>query len=30
MGRLYNFLGLTVGISLPNMPREEKQGRVSR
>jgi preprotein translocase subunit SecA len=25
MGRLYNFLGLTVGINLPNMPREEKQ-----
>ncbi len=23
--RLYNFLGLTVGINLPNMPREEKQ-----
>ena len=25
MGRLYNFLGLTVGINLPNMSREEKQ-----
>ena len=25
MARLYNFLGLTVGINLPNMPREEKQ-----
>ncbi len=25
MGRLYNFLGLTVGINLPNMPREQKQ-----
>ena len=25
MGRLYNFLGMTVGINLPNMPREEKQ-----
>ncbi len=25
MGRLYNFLGLSVGINLPNMPREEKQ-----
>jgi len=25
MGRLYNFLGLTVGTNLPNMPREEKQ-----
>ncbi|MCW5231723.1 preprotein translocase subunit SecA [Verminephrobacter eiseniae] len=25
MGRLYNFLGLTVGINLPNMPRAEKQ-----
>ncbi|MCR6477735.1 preprotein translocase subunit SecA [Variovorax sp. ZS18.2.2] len=25
MGRLYNFLGLTVGINLPQMPREEKQ-----
>ena len=25
MGRLYIFLGLTVGINLPNMPREEKQ-----
>lgn len=25
MGRLYNFLGLTVGINLPGMPREEKQ-----
>ena len=25
MGRLYNFLGLTVGINLPQMSREEKQ-----
>jgi len=25
MGRLYNFLGLSVGINLPNMPRDEKQ-----
>ncbi len=25
MGRLYNFLGLTVGINLPNLSREEKQ-----
>ena len=25
MGKLYNFLGLNVGINLPNMPREEKQ-----
>ena len=25
MGQLYNFLGLTVGVNLPNMPREEKQ-----
>ncbi|WP_198970637.1 preprotein translocase subunit SecA [Xylophilus sp. ASV27] len=25
MARLYNFLGLTVGINLPNLPREEKQ-----
>ena len=25
MGRLYNFLGLTGGINLPNMPREAKQ-----
>jgi len=25
MGRLYNFLGLTVGINLPQMPRDEKQ-----
>jgi preprotein translocase subunit SecA len=25
MGKLYNFLGMTVGINLPNMPREEKQ-----
>jgi len=25
MGQLYNFLGLTVGINLPQMPREEKQ-----
>jgi preprotein translocase subunit SecA len=25
MSRLYNWLGLTVGINLPQMPREEKQ-----
>ena len=25
MGRLYGFLGLTVGINLPQLPREEKQ-----
>ncbi|WP_326539070.1 preprotein translocase subunit SecA [Pseudorhodoferax sp.] len=25
MGRLYNFLGLTVGINLPQMQREQKQ-----
>ncbi len=25
MGRLYNFLGLTVGINLPHVPREVKQ-----
>ncbi len=25
MGRLYNFLGLTVGINLPTLSREEKQ-----
>ncbi len=25
MARLYNFLGLSVGINLPHMPREEKQ-----
>lgn len=25
MGQLYNFLGLTVGVNLPQMPREEKQ-----
>ena len=25
MGKLYNFLGLTVGVNLPNMGREEKQ-----
>ena len=25
MGKLYNCLGLTVGINLPQMPREEKQ-----
>ena len=25
MGKLYNFLGLSVGINLPNMEREEKQ-----
>ncbi|MFE8643639.1 preprotein translocase subunit SecA [Sphingomonas sp. NCPPB 2930] len=25
MARLYNFLGLSVGINLPNLPREEKQ-----
>ncbi|MBG9389743.1 preprotein translocase subunit SecA [Caenimonas aquaedulcis] len=25
MGKLYGFLGLTTGVNLPNMPREEKQ-----
>ena len=25
MGKLYNFLGMEVGINLPQMPREEKQ-----
>ena len=25
MGRLYSFLGLSVGVNLPQMPREEKQ-----
>ncbi|TFZ07352.1 preprotein translocase subunit SecA [Ramlibacter henchirensis] len=25
MGKLYNFLGLTVGVNLPHMPREQKQ-----
>ena len=25
MGKLYNFLGLTVGINLPHLPRDEKQ-----
>jgi len=25
MGQLFNYLGLTVGINLPQMPREEKQ-----
>ncbi|WP_436023927.1 preprotein translocase subunit SecA [Rhizobacter sp. LjRoot28] len=25
MGKLYSFLGLTVGVNLPNMPREQKQ-----
>ncbi|MFZ9178701.1 MAG: preprotein translocase subunit SecA [Limnohabitans sp.] len=25
MGRLYNFLGLSVGINLPQMPRDQKQ-----
>ncbi|MBK6004617.1 preprotein translocase subunit SecA [Ramlibacter ginsenosidimutans] len=25
MGKLYNFLGLTVGVNLPNMPKEDKQ-----
>jgi len=25
MAQLYNFLGLTVGVNLPQMPREEKQ-----
>ena len=29
MGRLYNFLGLTVGINLPNMPREESRPRIA-
>ncbi|MBC5784486.1 preprotein translocase subunit SecA [Ramlibacter sp. USB13] len=25
MGRLYNFLGLTVGVNLPHMPKDEKK-----
>jgi preprotein translocase subunit SecA len=25
MGKLYNFLGMSVGVNLPNMPKEEKQ-----
>jgi preprotein translocase subunit SecA len=25
MGRLYNFLGLSVGVNMPQMPREDKQ-----
>src|SRR4051812_5462875 len=25
MGRIYNFLGMTVGINLPHMPKDEKQ-----
>src|SRR5664279_1832207 len=25
MGKLYGYLGLSVGVNLPNMPREEKQ-----
>jgi len=25
MGKLYNFLGLSVGVNLPHMPREQKQ-----
>ena len=25
MGKLYNFLGLTVGINLPQMPKDQKQ-----
>ncbi|HUR88516.1 MAG TPA: preprotein translocase subunit SecA [Ramlibacter sp.] len=25
MGKIYNFLGLSVGINLPNMPKDEKQ-----
>jgi len=25
MGRLYNYLGLSVGVNLPQMPREQKQ-----
>jgi preprotein translocase subunit SecA len=25
MGRLYSFMGLTVGVNLPQMPREQKQ-----
>ena len=29
MGRLYNFLGLTVGVNLPQMSREEKQAAYS-
>ena len=30
MGRLYNFLGLTVGVNLPQMSREEKQAAYAR
>src|SRR6201987_5273205 len=26
MGRLYNYLGMTVGVNVPGLPREEKQG----
>ncbi|MDB5753537.1 MAG: secA [Ramlibacter sp.] len=26
MGKLYNFLGMSVGVNLPNMPKPEKQG----
>ena len=29
MGKLYNFLGMSVGINLPNMSREEKQAAYS-
>ncbi len=29
MGQLYEFLGLTVGINTPNVPREEKQAAYS-
>ena len=29
MGRLYNFLGLSVGINLPQAPREQKQAAYS-
>jgi preprotein translocase subunit SecA len=25
MGKLYNFVGMSVGVNLPNMPREDKQ-----
>jgi len=29
MGKLYNYLGLSVGVNLPQMPREEKQAAYS-
>ena len=28
MGRLYTFLGLTVGVNTPQMSREDKQARL--